>query len=358
MASDGHGAPPPSGLTVVGCDDLDRAVDRYREVGFELSAIGPADEPTWAELTMPGIRLLVDATLGPDAGPRLRIDGIDPSVSCLPPAVEPGPVDRPLRIPPTAPSLAIGHETADGWIRGRAGMRYRDLIPDRWGGAYIASHIHVPDGGPVPDYVHHHDVAHQLIFCHRGWVEVVYEDQGPPFVLEPGDCVLQPPGIRHRVLAASDDLYVVEVTCPATHRTSLDHRLDLPNDRRRPDRVFGGQRFVRHRRAEASWEATDDPALSQQVTGLAAATDGLVSARVVRAAARPDRPWPLDHDLDLRLLFLLAGRASLVGPAGLGEALSEGSSAAIPPSQRYQLDAIEPGTELLLIDARAAAGPG
>jgi quercetin dioxygenase-like cupin family protein len=41
-----------------------------------------------------------------------------------------------------------------------------------------------------------------MIYCHRGWVRVVYEDQGEPFVMHPGDCVLQPPGIRHRVLEA------------------------------------------------------------------------------------------------------------------------------------------------------------
>ena len=42
---------------------------------------------------------------------------------------------------------------------GRAGMVYRDLIPDRLGGAFIASHITIPEGGPVPDYVHHHDIS-------------------------------------------------------------------------------------------------------------------------------------------------------------------------------------------------------
>ena len=30
-------------------------------------------------------------------------------------------------------------------------MHYRDLIPSRLGGSIIASHIRIPDGGPVPD---------------------------------------------------------------------------------------------------------------------------------------------------------------------------------------------------------------
>ena len=73
-------------------------------------------------------------------------------------------------------------------------MLYRDLIPDRLGGsAIVASHIRIPEGGPVGDSVHFHRVGFQLIFCYKGWVEVVYEDQGPPFVLRAGDCVIQGP---------------------------------------------------------------------------------------------------------------------------------------------------------------------
>ena len=41
------------------------------------------------------------------------------------------------------------------WVIGRAGMRYRDLIPGRLGGSIIASHIRIPDAGPVPDYALH-----------------------------------------------------------------------------------------------------------------------------------------------------------------------------------------------------------
>ena len=60
-----------------------------------------------------------------------------------------------------------------------------------------------------------------MIFCKAGWVRVVYEDQGPPFVLEAGDCVLQPPGIRHKELAHSDDLEMIEITMPAEFETRI-----------------------------------------------------------------------------------------------------------------------------------------
>ena len=116
-------------------------------------------------------------------------------------------------------------EDANAWGVGRAGMLYRDLASSRLGGAFIASHIRIPDGGPVPDVVHFHSVSFQLIFCQQGWVDVVYEDQGPPIKLTRGDCVIQPPGIRHRVLKASKGLEVVEIGLPAEHLTEVDHEV-------------------------------------------------------------------------------------------------------------------------------------
>ena len=91
-------------------------------------------------------------------------------------------------------------------------MRYRDLVPDRQGGRFIASHIRIDAAGEVPDYVHYHRVHFQFLYCRRGRVRVVYEDQGPPFDFVAGDCILQPPGIRHRVLECSAGLEVVEVS--------------------------------------------------------------------------------------------------------------------------------------------------
>jgi quercetin dioxygenase-like cupin family protein len=186
---------------------------------------------------------------------------------------------------PTGPLTIARAADGDASSEGRAGMRYRDLIPGRLGGRAIASLIRIDEGGPVPDYVHYHQVGFQMIFCRRGWVRVVYEDQGPPFVMEAGDCVLQPPTIRHRVLEASAGLEVVEVGCPAEHATWRDHALDLPTSQLRPGRVFGGQRFVRHVAAEAAWAPSEHPAVAFCDTGIANATNDLASARVVRIAS-------------------------------------------------------------------------
>jgi len=73
--------------------------------------------------------------------------------------------------------------------------------------------------------VHYHTVGFQLIYCYKGWVRLVYEDQGEPFILNAGDCVTQPPQIRHRVLEASDELQVIEIGVPAEHVTTIDHEI-------------------------------------------------------------------------------------------------------------------------------------
>ena len=145
--------------------------------------------------------------------------------------------DPPLVLPPLVPSLVVTRMGDDPhWGAGRAGMGYRDLIPDRQGGRFIASHIRIPEAGPVPDWVHFHKIRFQMIYCYRGWARLVYEDQGEPFILQAGDCVLQPPEIRHRVLESSAGLEVIEIGCPARHDTLADHDLPLPTAAFRPDR--------------------------------------------------------------------------------------------------------------------------
>src|SRR5262249_55722000 len=118
--------------------------------------------------------------------------------------VEIAPLEMPVVVPPGRATFSLTRLSGESrWAPGRAGMRYPDLVPARQGGRFIASHVQIADGGAVPDYVHYHAVLYQMIYCAKGWVRVVYEDQGPPFVLAAGDCVLQPRRIRHRVLESS-----------------------------------------------------------------------------------------------------------------------------------------------------------
>ncbi|MFO1186847.1 MAG: cupin [Alphaproteobacteria bacterium] len=230
---------------VIGCEDFDAALAFYtEELGFRLDMIMPADSPRTALLSGYGIRV------------RL-LGGARPTFA----------------------------RSSGDWAKGRAGMEYRDLIPDRCGGRFIASHIRILGGGPVPDYVHYHKIRFQMIYCRRGWVRAVYEDQGPPFVMNAGDCVLQPPEIRHRVLECSPGLEVIEVGCPAEHETWRDHDLPLPTNAHRPNRDFGGQRFVRHIAAEAVWTRDPAGAFGVRDTGIGEATRRLAGVRVLRMAA-------------------------------------------------------------------------
>lgn len=105
-----------------------------------------------------------------------------------------------------------------------AGLRgffaYRDLGAREATGGSHAAHIirAVPGEGAKPQW-HTHDLAFQLVLVLRGWVRFEYEDIGE-VLLEPGDSVLQPPGVRHREVEHSDDLEMLEVTSPAHFRTA------------------------------------------------------------------------------------------------------------------------------------------
>ncbi|HEY8092923.1 MAG TPA: AraC family ligand binding domain-containing protein, partial [Acidimicrobiales bacterium] len=251
-----------SALVVLPAPDLDATVGFFREqLGFRLVSISPADDPRQALLDGYGLRLQLQRELSAPPG-VLRLlcrdgagTGATPLTAPNGTRIEMTEIEPALMIPPVQQSYVVSRAAGEAaWVVGRAGMHYRDLLPDRQGGRFIASHIAIPAGGPVPDYVHFHQIRFQLIYCHRGWVRVVYEDQGEPFVLAEGDCVLQPPEIRHRVLEASPGLEVVEISCPADHVTFVEHELSLPTGAVRPDRDFGGQRFVHHEAAAAAWE--------------------------------------------------------------------------------------------------------
>ena len=103
--------------------------------------------------------------------------------------------------------------------------------------------------------VHYHTVGFQLIFCYHGWVRLVYEDQGPPFILKAGDCVIQPPQIRHRVLESSENLQVVEIGVPAEHITTVDHEMELPTRASQPRQRFRRTDFLPERGGEGRVDA-------------------------------------------------------------------------------------------------------
>jgi len=344
------------------CPDLDASLTFFSErLGFAVEQIHPADAPNVAVLSGYGMRLRLHAE--PAAVPaqnricialscdRAALVGLPNQLtSPCGVRVELCDAEPELHLPPAEPAFIVTHHQANqGWHRGRAGMHYRDLIPGRLGGRFIASHIRIPDGGNVPDYVHYHRVRLQMILCKAGWVRVVYEDQGEPFVLRAGDCVLQPPQIRHRVLEASPGLEVIELGCPAVHETLADHALLLPNERHAPQRVFSGQRFVRHIAAAAPHTQWRAAGFAARDTGIAAATDGLASAKIIRLTDTMPAGTvqaTLRHDGELLFLYVLRGSLGLQSPQHGSHTLGQDDSCVIPAGSAFALHAGD-GLELL-----------
>ena len=344
----------PLGLTLAGpaemripCIPLGPTLDFFVEqLGFRVETIFPADEPHTASVSGHGLRLRLEPSAGDPGVIRLPYRG--PGATLTAPngtRVELVDRDPPLVVPPLRPELLITRrEQGPAGGVGRAGMLYRDLIPGRLGGRYIASHIAIPEGGPVADWVHFHNIRFQMIFCRRGWVRLVYEDQGPAFILEAGDCVVQPPRIRHRVLESSPGLEVVEIGCPALHETFADHDMELPTGRTLPERDFSGQTFLHHVAAVTPWAAQGG--LERRDTGVGQATRGITDAYVLRPGEE-NRLAPATNAGDLLFGFMLEGSA-VIDCRGI-HAVGPSDAFVVPPGEIWALDLLRPDARILVV---------
>jgi quercetin dioxygenase-like cupin family protein len=336
----------------LGCANLPPNLSFFvDQLGFRVETIFPAEEPQVASLSGHGLRI----RLAPGGDPgviRLACRDLpahSPRTLTAPNGTRIELFDQTASpdIPPLRAEFILtrqGDGPGDGV--GRAGMIYRDLIPGRLGGRFIASHIRLPEGGPVADWVHYHKIRFQMIFCRKGWARLVYEDQGPPFIMAAGDCVLQPPQIRHRVLESSPGFEVVEIGCPALHETLADHDMTLPNGRLAPDRDFAGQRFLHHVAAETPWVPYGESGFERRDTGLAAATGGLADAYVLRPAQSRHMAWPANGG-ELLFGFVLEGGGILQhqGEHPLGPA----DSFVIPPDGAWALTEARDDLDLLIV---------
>ncbi len=353
---------PPSvqaAEVVLGCAEVGATVTFFTErLGFRLEAVHPADDPSVAVVSGHGLRIRLQR--GAAGGPGvIRLLCSDPSelfgnareiVAPNGTRIEVADAAPPTVLPPLRPSFVLTRASDGDWIEGRAGMRYRDLIPGRQGGRFVASHIRVVLGGPVPDYVHFHAVRFQMIYCRSGWVRVVYEDQGPPLVLRAGDCVLQPPRIRHRVLESSIGAEVIEVGAPAEHETFADHDLTLPTPKLRADRDFDGQRFVFHEASAAQWRPWRIEGFEARDLGIFDATRGMASAHVARALRGHRESQRTTHHGELRFAAVLRGEATLDCDGRAGERLAEGDAFVVPAGLPHAIAECSDAFELLEIN--------
>lgn len=333
-------------------EDVEFWTSEQPGLGFRMEQIYPADNPQVVVLSGHGIRMRLDTSLdtfGDEHCPgiiRLLCDDTQNTFGgrhefTSPSGTRVQIVDAKAGIPslPTQHAF-ITRRLKDNapWIIGRAGMHYRDLIPGRLGGAIIASHIRIPDPGPVPDKVHFHDVGFQLIYCIHGWVRLVYEDQGPPFILSSGDCVIQPPRIRHRVLEASENLQVIEIGVPAEHMTTIDHDMSLPTADVRPEREWDGQRFVHSLASEAVWEPWRVPGFEARDTGIGQGTKGVAAVHVARPVkSKRSGSSVTSHTSDILFAFVLTGSCTMYSEGQGSHALAEGDAYVLPPNLKTKL---------------------
>ena len=320
---------------------------------MRLDTIYPADDPAVAVFSGHGLRVRLDRDQGGAPG-RLALMSDRELAGGETALTAPGgtevaiePLNPPLVLPATEHAFVV-RRLADQapWVVGRAGMMYRDLVPSRLGGAMIASHIRIPDGGPVPDMVHFHKVGFQLIFCLTGWVDVLYEDQGGLRRLHAGDCFIQPPEIRHRVVEASDGIEVIEIGVPADHVTEIDHEMSLPTAVERPERAWQGQRFVHNLAEGAQWGPHRLRGYEARDTTIAEHTGGVAGVLVVR----PDGAAPewTRHAGDILFGFVMAGAMTLEGEGKEPYRLSAGDAFVIPPGMATRW--AEPSSDLQILE--------
>ena len=326
-----------------------------KTLGMRLDTIYPADNPHVAVISGHGLRLRLDAE-ATNAPGLIRIlsddwvgiaEGKQALTSPGGTRVELDELNPPLVMPKTEHAFVV-RRLADQapWVIGRAGMMYRDLVPTRLGGAMIASHIRVPDG-KVPDMVHFHKVGFQLIFCIKGWVDILYEDQGGIRRLLAGDCFIQPPTIRHRVLESGEGIEVIEIGVPADHITEIDHVMTLPNTTENPNREWDGQRFVHNVGATGSFAPFRIPGFEARDTTINASTKGVASVMVARPTdfAGPS-PWT-KHESDILFTFVMSGEMTLEGEGKAPYRLSPGDAFVVPPGFATRYGETTPDLQLL-----------
>lgn len=343
-----------SAQIVLPCANLNRTLEFFTErLGFSVEMIFPADSPSTAVISGCGVTLRLESSTENQPFTLNLLGDFSPLDKTGREIYSPDGVrivfvdeKREIEIPDGKQEFVLTTLDKNSWSEGRAGMLYRDLIPSRLGGRFVASHIRIPEGGEIPDYVHYHKIRFQMIYCLSGWARLVYEDQGEPFLMRESDCVLQPPEIRHRVLETSAGFEVVEIGCPAIHETFADYQLNLPNNLIKPERIFGGQRFVHHIAENAVWKKLQIEGVESCDTGISEAASGLADVRVFRAVS--DANFSVKHSGEFLFFFVLKGNLRLFNEKNEVYELKSNDSFVLPNNTEYFIEAVE-GLEMIRV---------
>ena len=119
-----------------------------------------------------------------------------------------------------AQAFTVAHARDAKFERGlRSFFEYRDLgISKATQGRVVAHVIRAVPGASFAGKPHLHRAEFQLVYVLKGWIEFEYEGNGV-VRLEAGSCAYQPHSLRHRELAHSEDVEILEVVMPADFET-------------------------------------------------------------------------------------------------------------------------------------------
>lgn len=119
-------------------------------------------------------------------------------------------------------TFAFSHyNEADFKVEGlRPFAKYRDLGFANATNGLLQAHVmrFNPGYDPAKSKRHFHTPQVQMVYLLKGWLKFEFEGHGE-MTMEAGSSWIQPPGMLHTVLGASDDCELIEIIVPADYDT-------------------------------------------------------------------------------------------------------------------------------------------
>ena len=139
---------------------------------------------------------------------------------------------------------------------------------------------------------------------------------------------------------------MIEVGCPAEHKTLVDHHMELPTSKVRPDRDFSGQKFVLHKKKEAqdSLSVRED-GFKIRDTSISKATNGEASVLALTPSKNIGNQG-MSHDAEFLFFFVLGGQVAIEIDEQVIE-LDEGGSFSMPANKEFRWQHTSKDLELL-----------
>lgn len=95
------------------------------------------------------------------------------------------------------------------------GNEYRELgVGGATDGALGIRHLRANAAFDRPTGWHWHDMDAHVVYVLKGDITYRFEGHDGEVKLHAGDCITQPPGVPHDVVARSSDLELLEITLP------------------------------------------------------------------------------------------------------------------------------------------------